>query len=86
MQLARSAGIRVFGTAGSPEGRELARELGAAEVFDHNDPAYRQAILDATGGQGVDCILEMLANVNLAEDLRLLAARAGGRDWKPRHC
>jgi NADPH2:quinone reductase len=73
LQLARSAGIRVFGTAGSPEGRELARELGAAEVFDHNDPAYRQAILDATGGQGVDCILEMLANVNLGEDLRLLA-------------
>ena len=49
------------------------RELGADQVFNHNDSGYRQAILDATGGRGVDCILEMLANVNLGEDLRLLA-------------
>ena len=42
-------------------------------AFDHRDSGYRQAILDATGGLGVDCILEMLANVNLGEDLRLLA-------------
>ncbi len=49
------------------------RELGAEQVFDHKDSGYRQAILDATEGRGVDCVLEMLANVNLGEDLRLLA-------------
>jgi threonine dehydrogenase-like Zn-dependent dehydrogenase len=38
-------------------------------------PVYRQAILDATDGACVDCILEMPANVNLDEDLRLLALR-----------
>jgi len=75
LQLARGAEIRVFGTAGSPEGRELVRDLGADQVFDHKDPNYRQAILNATEGRGVDCILEMLANVNLDEDLRLLASR-----------
>ena len=75
LQLARGAGMRVFGTAGSPEGRELVHTLGADQVFDHTDPGYRQAILDATDGRGVDCILEMLANVNLGEDLRLLAPR-----------
>jgi NADPH:quinone reductase len=75
LQLARCAEIRVFGTAGSAKGRELVRELGADEVFDHTSSDYRQAILDATGGRGVDCILEMLANVNLGEDLRLLASR-----------
>jgi NADPH2:quinone reductase len=73
VQLARAAGVRVFGSAGSSEGRELVRDLGADQVFDHKDPSYRQAILNATGGHGVDCILEMLANVNLGEDLRLLA-------------
>jgi NADPH2:quinone reductase len=73
VQLARAAEIRVFGTAGSPEGRQAVRDLGADQVFDHKDSGYRQAILDATGGRGVDCILEMLANVNLGEDLRLLA-------------
>lgn len=73
VQLSRAVEIRVFGTAGSPEGRELVRDLGADHVFDHNDPAYREAILDATGDRGVDCILEMLANLNLGHDLRLLA-------------
>jgi len=75
VQLARAAGVHVFGTAGSGAGLELVRELGADQVFNHKDPVYRQAILDATDGRGVDCILEMLANVNLGEDLRLLALR-----------
>jgi NADPH2:quinone reductase len=75
LQLARGAGMRVFGSVGSPEGRELVHTLGADQVFDHTDPSYRHAILDATDGRGVDCILEMLANVNLGEDLRLLAPR-----------
>ena len=73
VQLAHAFEVRVFGTAGSPEGRELVFHLGADLAFDHKDSGYRQAILDATGGRGVDCILEMLANVNLGEDLRLLA-------------
>jgi NADPH2:quinone reductase len=73
VQLARAAKVRVFGTAGSAGGRQVVEGLGADQVFDHKDSGYRQAILDATGGRGVDCILEMLANVNLGEDLRLLA-------------
>jgi NADPH:quinone reductase len=73
VELARAAQIQVFGTAGSSEGRQVVLELGADRVFDHKDSAYRQAILDATGGRGVDCILEMLANVTLGEDLRLLS-------------
>jgi NADPH:quinone reductase len=73
VQLAHGADITVFGTAGSAEGRQLVGELGADAVFDHKDSAYRQAILAATNGRGVDCILEMLANINLGEDLRLLA-------------
>lgn len=75
VQLARGAGLRVLGTAGSPEGCRLVRELGCEQAFDHHDPGYRRAILEATEGRGVDCILEMLANVNLGEDLRLLASR-----------
>lgn len=75
VQLAHAAGLRVFGTAGSEEGLKLVREAGADEAFNHSDAVYRQAILDATTEQGVDCILEMLANVNLGEDLKLLAPR-----------
>ena len=75
VQLGHGAGLKVFGTAGSPEGRELVQELGADLVFDHHNAGYQQAILGATEGRGVDCILEMLANVNLGADLPLLAPR-----------
>jgi NADPH2:quinone reductase len=75
VQLARAGGLRVLGTAGSDRGRELAREQGAHDVFDHRAPDYLAQIMNATSGRGVDVILEMLANVNLGNDLTLLAPR-----------
>jgi NADPH2:quinone reductase len=77
VQLARARGLRVFGTAGSDEGRKLAREQGAHEVFDHGAPDHFEQIMQATGGRGVDVIVELLANVNLGKDLTILAK--GGR-------
>jgi NADPH:quinone reductase len=77
VQLARARGLRVFGTAGSDEGRKLAREQGAHEVFDHGAPEHFEQIMKATGGRGVDVIVELLANVNLGKDLTILAK--GGR-------
>ena len=72
-QLARADGLRVFGTAGSDEGLKLAREQGAHEVFDHRAPEHFEQVMKATGGHGVDVIVEMLANVNLGNDLTILA-------------
>ena len=77
VQLARARGLRVFGTAGSDKGRKLAREQGAHEVFDHRVPDHFIQIMNATGGRGVDVIVELLANVNLDKDLTILAK--GGR-------
>src|SRR5437763_2934522 len=77
VQLARARGLRVFGTAGSDEGIKLASQQGAHEVFDHRAPDHFEQIMKATGGHGVDVIVEMLANVNLGEDLTILAK--GGR-------
>ena len=74
-QMASAAGLRVFGTAGTERGRELAREQGAHEVFDHAIPGYEKDILAKTGGRGVDLVIEMLANVNLVRDLELIAKR-----------
>ena len=73
VQMARALGMTVFGTAGSAKGLELIKREGAHQAFDHSKPGYQDEILKATGGQGVDCILEMLANVNLGADLKLLA-------------
>src|SRR5213596_1176080 len=77
VQLARAHGLRVLGTAGSDEGLRLAREQGAHEVFDHRAPEHFEQVMKATGGHGVDVIVEMLANVNLGNDLTILAK--GGR-------
>jgi NADPH2:quinone reductase len=73
VQLAHAHGLRVFGTAGSDEGLKLVREQGAHEVFDHRAPDHFEKIMKATGGHGVDVIVEMLANVNLGRDLTILA-------------
>ncbi len=71
--LARAAGLKVIATAGSAQGQKLVRELGAHHVLNHNAPNYLDEIKTITSGQGLDIILEMLANVNLGKDLPLLA-------------
>ena len=75
VQIARAMGLTVFGTAGTQRGRDLVKREGAHQVFDHSRAGYQEEILKATSGRGVDIILEMLANVNLAHDLKLLAIR-----------
>jgi NADPH2:quinone reductase len=77
VQLARAAGLRVIGSAGTDRGRKLAVEEGAHEVVDHTAPDHFEKALALTGGRGFDLILEMLANVNLGKDLTVLAP--GGR-------
>jgi NADPH2:quinone reductase len=73
VQLACAGGLRVLGTAGTDEGRTLVREQGAHEVFDHGAADHFDQIMTATNGRGVDVIVEMLANVNLGNDLTILA-------------
>jgi NADPH2:quinone reductase len=73
IQLARKAGMRVIGTAGTEPGRELVLAQGAHHVLNHREEGYLDNIQKQTCGKGVDVILEMLANVNLDKDLQLLA-------------
>lgn len=72
-QIARAIGLTVYGTAGTDKGLDLAKREGAQFVFNHTKPGYMDEILKAAGGQGVDVILEMLANVNLGQDVKVLA-------------
>jgi NADPH2:quinone reductase len=73
VQIARAMGLTIFGTAGTQKGIDLVKREGANQVFDHSKAGYQEEIMKATGGRGVDIILEMLANVNLASDLKMLA-------------
>jgi NADPH2:quinone reductase len=78
VQLAHAHGVKVFATAGSERGRDLARRLGADAVFDHGHEGYLESIAGAAAENGgIDLVIEMLANQNLAHDLRLIAP--GGR-------
>jgi NADPH2:quinone reductase len=73
VQLARAHGMTVIGTGGTDRGLEIVREEGADFVFNHRSADYADAIMRATGGRGVDVVIEMAAHVNLERDLTLLA-------------
>jgi NADPH:quinone reductase len=77
VQIASALGLTVIGTAGTGHGRQMALDQGAHAAVNHHDSRHAQQVLDITQGQGVDVILEMLANVNLGHDLTMLAR--GGR-------
>ncbi|MBK8812273.1 MAG: NADPH:quinone reductase [Acidobacteria bacterium] len=92
IQWAKHAGLTVLGTASSEEGKSLAKQQGADFVFDHTSESYLDEILAATGGKGVDIVLEMLANVNLVKDFEVLRmfgrivviGNRGSLDFNPR--
>lgn len=77
VQIARAAGLTVIGTGGTEAGRAEVARQGAHHVLDHQAPDYLNRLMALTGQRGVDVILEMLSNVNLAKDLTVLAM--GGR-------
>jgi len=77
VQIGRAAGLHIVGTAGSDRGKKLVAAEGAHEVLDHKAPDHFEKALALTSGRGYDVIVEMLSNVNLGNDLKILAT--GGR-------
>jgi NADPH2:quinone reductase len=67
IQLAKRAGLRVIGSAGTSKGLDLILAEGADQAVDHTQPNYLDAV------KSPDLILEMLANVNLAADMNVVA-------------
>jgi NADPH2:quinone reductase len=77
VQIAHAWGCKVIGTAGTYDGSILARSEGAHHVLRHDAPGYLDELKVLTLGKGPDVIVEMLANVNLDNDLGAIAP--GGR-------
>ncbi|KFZ56496.1 Quinone oxidoreductase, partial [Podiceps cristatus] len=75
-QIARACGLKVLGTAGTEEGMNIVLRNGADQAFNHREANYIDKIKEYTRMEGVDIIIEMLSNINLAADLQLLS-RAG---------
>jgi NADPH:quinone reductase len=77
VELAHARGLTVIGSGGTDKGLAAVKEHGADVVVNHRSPDYTNEIVRATGGRGVNLIIEMAAHVNLDRDLGLLAK--GGR-------
>lgn len=73
VQMAVAHGMTVYGTAGTEEGMNLVKKMGAKYVFNHRKEGYGNDIKNVSRGEGMDVIVEMLSNVNLARDLDLVA-------------
>ena len=52
------------------------KDIGADYVFNHREPNYMEKI-KAICPDGIELILEMLANVNLNNDLQILRWKKG---------
>jgi putative PIG3 family NAD(P)H quinone oxidoreductase len=77
IQLARAAGGRAIATAGTDDKCARCRELGAEVTLNYRTGPFVEAVLAATGGVGVDVVLDHVGAPYLAGHLRAL--RPGGR-------
>ncbi|WP_158516461.1 beta-ketoacyl synthase N-terminal-like domain-containing protein, partial [Kitasatospora sp. MBT66] len=78
LAVARRCGARVFATAGTPAKRRFLRELGGVElVMDSRSTDFAAEVAAATGGRGVDVVLNSLTGEALRRGLAVLAP--GGR-------
>ncbi|CAF3970999.1 unnamed protein product [Adineta steineri] len=78
VQLARTLGMRVIGTASTEQGLQAIRDQGAHLAVNHKTEGYLKEIANSSiNNEGIDLILEMLANVNLNADLQLLKSCVG---------
>jgi NADPH2:quinone reductase len=73
VELAHAHGMRVIGTGGTDAGLAVVRQHGADILVNHGAANYTDQIMQATGGRGVDVVIEMAAHINLDRDLAMLA-------------
>ncbi|MGC2855132.1 SDR family NAD(P)-dependent oxidoreductase [Novispirillum sp. DQ9] len=74
IQYARHLGAEVYTTVGTAEKRDLVILAGVPEdhIFDSRSTAFADQILAATGGQGVDVVLNSLAGEAIHKSLMVL--------------
>ncbi len=73
IQMAKSLGSRVFTTAGSAEKCAACQRLGADVAVNYHEQDYVKVLKEATDGQGVDVILDMVGGDYVARNLELAA-------------
>lgn len=77
IQLARHVGAEVIVTVGSEEKAAFCKAFGADTAINYRSGDFVEAVKEATGGEGVDVVLDMVGGAYLQKDVRLL--RRDGR-------
>jgi NADPH:quinone reductase-like Zn-dependent oxidoreductase len=77
VRMAKGAGAILFGTAGSGEKIDFLRRYGVDHPIDYHSQDFVEEVRKATGGEGVDVILDSIGGRMIGQDLRVL--RPGGR-------
>lgn len=73
-QIAKIKGARlVIGSSTNPERREKLKEHGADLTIDSKDPNWHEQVLEATGGQGVDLIVDQISGYVANQNLKATA-------------
>lgn len=72
VQIAQLAGAEVFVTAGNEEKRGFLRDLGVKHIYDSRSLAFAEQIMDQTGGEGVDLVLNSLAGKFIFKSIEIL--------------
>ena len=73
IQMARAFGARVIVTAGTSEKCKACLSLGAERAIDYKHEDFVAEVREATGGRGVDVLLDMVGAPYLARNLECLA-------------
>ncbi|MDY6780110.1 MAG: zinc-binding dehydrogenase, partial [Halobacteria archaeon] len=77
VQIADHAGAEVYATASSEEKLEAAEELGADHVLNYEEVDFADEVREATGGRGVDMVVDHVGAATWRDSLKTLAK--GGR-------
>jgi len=73
IQIAKALGARVLTTAGSAEKCSACEALGADRAINYRETDFVTAVREATGGAGVDVVLDMVGGDYLQRNLESLA-------------
>lgn len=73
IQLARALGSPVYTTAGSDDKCAACETLGATRAINYKTEDYTAVIREATGGRGVDVVLDMVGGDYVARDIDIMA-------------
>jgi NADPH2:quinone reductase len=73
IQIAHALGSRVFATAGSPAKCAACERLGAERAINYRTEDFVEVTKSATGGHGVDVILDMIGGEYVPREIAALA-------------